>query len=83
MIIPVYADVDKAGIDEGTFTIEGKFTISGTISDLPSVVQRDFQNSTVNYFWINDLFFSAMLGIACGENRKMVGNYSAYFKIVV
>lgn len=37
MIIPVYADVDKAGIDEGTFTIEGKFTISGTISDADRV----------------------------------------------
>jgi len=33
MIIPVYADVDKAEIDKETFTIDGKFTISGTVSE--------------------------------------------------
>jgi len=33
MIIPVYADVDYATIDKETFTIDDKFTISGTISD--------------------------------------------------
>jgi len=33
MIIPVYADVDKAEIDKETFSIDDKFTISGTVSD--------------------------------------------------
>ena len=33
MIIPVYADVDKATIDKETFTIDDKFTITGTASD--------------------------------------------------
>ncbi len=33
MIIPVYADVDFAEIDKGTFTIDDKFTISGTVSE--------------------------------------------------
>jgi len=33
MIIPVYADVDKAEIDKETFEIDDKFTISGTVSD--------------------------------------------------
>jgi len=33
MIIPAYADVDKAEIDKETFTIDDKFTISGTVSD--------------------------------------------------
>jgi len=33
MIIPVYADVDKATIDKETFTIDDKFTITGTTSD--------------------------------------------------
>ena len=37
MIIPVYADVNKAMINEMTFTIEDKFTISGTISDTDRV----------------------------------------------
>ena len=37
MIIPVYADVNKATINEVTFTIEDKFTISGTISDADRV----------------------------------------------
>jgi len=33
MIIPVYADVNKAEIDKETFEIDDKFTISGTVSD--------------------------------------------------
>ena len=33
MIIPVYADVDVVKINPETFTIDDKFTISGTISD--------------------------------------------------
>jgi len=33
MIIPVYADVDIVKINPETFTIDDKFTISGTISD--------------------------------------------------
>ena len=33
MIIPVHADVDKAEIDQSTFTINDKFTISGTVSE--------------------------------------------------
>jgi len=33
MIIPAYADVDFAEIDKETFTIDGKFTISGTVSE--------------------------------------------------
>jgi len=37
MIIPVYADVDKAEIDKETFTIDDKFTISGTVSDAERV----------------------------------------------
>jgi len=38
MIIPVYADVDYATIDKETFTIDDKFTISGTISDANRVM---------------------------------------------
>ncbi len=37
MIIPVYADVDYATIDKETFTIDDKFTISGTVSDIERV----------------------------------------------
>jgi len=33
MIIPVYADVDKATINKETFTIDENFTILGTVSD--------------------------------------------------
>ncbi|MGH1566482.1 MAG: hypothetical protein ACRBB5_03470 [Nitrosopumilus sp.] len=33
MVIPVYADVDKATIDEEILTINDKFIISGTTSD--------------------------------------------------
>ena len=33
MIIPVYADVNNAELDKETFTIDNKFTISGTVSD--------------------------------------------------
>jgi len=33
MIIPAYADVDKAEINKETFTIDDKFIISGTVSD--------------------------------------------------
>jgi len=38
MIIPVYADVDKAEIDKATFEIDDKFTISGTVSDAEKVL---------------------------------------------
>ena len=38
MIIPVYADVDIATIYKETFTIDEKFTISGTISDAEPVM---------------------------------------------
>ena len=38
MIIPVYADVDYATIDKETFTIDDKFTISGTISDAENML---------------------------------------------
>jgi len=38
MIIPVYADVDIATIYKETFTIDEKFTISGTISDAETVM---------------------------------------------
>jgi len=37
MIVPAYADVDKATIDKETFTIDDKFTISGTVSDAERV----------------------------------------------
>jgi len=37
MIIPAYADVDIATIDKETFTINDKFTISGTVSDVERV----------------------------------------------
>ena len=33
MIIPAYADVNNAELDKETFTINDKFTISGTVSD--------------------------------------------------
>ena len=33
MIIPAYADVNNAELDKKTFTINDKFTISGTVSD--------------------------------------------------
>jgi hypothetical protein len=38
MIIPAYADVDKAEIDKATFEIDDKFTISGTTSDVDRVM---------------------------------------------
>ncbi len=38
MIIPVYADVDKAEIDKATFEIDENFTISGTTSDANRVM---------------------------------------------
>ena len=38
MIIPVHADVDKAVIDKGSFSIDDKFTISGTTSDANRVM---------------------------------------------
>ncbi len=38
MIIPVYADVDKAEINKETFTIDENFTISGTVSDADRVM---------------------------------------------
>ena len=38
MIFPAYADVDKAEIDQETFTINDKFTISGTVSDVDRVM---------------------------------------------
>ncbi len=37
MVIPVYADVDKATIDEEILTINDKFIISGTTSDADRV----------------------------------------------
>ena len=38
MIIPVYADINNADLDKETFTIDDKFTISGTISDVDRVM---------------------------------------------
>jgi len=38
MIIPAYADVDKAEIDPEKFEIDDKFTISGTVSDAEKVL---------------------------------------------
>ena len=38
MIIPVYADVDIVKINPETFTIDDKFTISGTVSDAEKVL---------------------------------------------
>ena len=34
MIVPVYADINNAEVDKATFTVDDKFTISGTISDV-------------------------------------------------
>ena len=34
MIVPVYADINNADLNKETFTIDDKFTISGTISDV-------------------------------------------------
>jgi hypothetical protein len=34
MIVPVYADINNADLDKETFTVDDKFTISGTISDV-------------------------------------------------
>jgi len=38
MIIPAYADVSIATIDKETFTVDDKFTISGTITDEEGVI---------------------------------------------
>jgi len=38
MIIPVHADVNNATLDKETFTIDDKFTISGTVSDSERVM---------------------------------------------
>ena len=38
MVFPAYADVDKAEIDVETFTINDKFTISGTVSDAEKIM---------------------------------------------
>jgi hypothetical protein len=38
MIIPVYADVNNAELDKETFTIDNKFTISGTVSDAERIM---------------------------------------------
>ena len=38
MIIPAYADVNNVELDKETFTINDKFTISGTISDAERVM---------------------------------------------
>jgi len=34
MIVPVYADINNADLNKETFTVDDKFTISGTISDV-------------------------------------------------
>jgi hypothetical protein len=38
MIVPVHADVDKATIDKEAFSVDDKFTISGTTSDADRVM---------------------------------------------
>ena len=38
MIIPAYADVNNAELDKETFTINDKFTISGTVSDAERIM---------------------------------------------
>ena len=38
MIIPVYADVTSVTIDKESFSIDDKFTISGTVDDAGGVL---------------------------------------------
>ncbi len=81
MIIPVYADVDYATIDKETFTIDDKFTISGTISDaenmlLTAVIRGPAGEKYPNKNIYSDKGEFSFIPIDAGLIFKAVGIYT-------